>query len=51
MDDGSFVQVWFTTSGGSVSFRIGLTGCRFDAPKNLGDLGGWPDGMPLPKSD
>ncbi|NNM47177.1 hypothetical protein [Knoellia koreensis] len=46
MDDGSFAQVWFGVDDHAVSFRIGLRGCAFDVPSDLGHLGAWPDGMP-----
>jgi hypothetical protein len=44
-DNGSFVQVWLTTSQGSPSFRINLL-CSFDFPSNPEHLGTWPTGMP-----
>jgi hypothetical protein len=46
LDDGSFVQAWFWSGAGAVSFRVGLAGCAFDLPSRLGDLGSWPAGMP-----
>lgn len=42
MDDKSFVQVWFQTTEGDVSFRIDLTGCAWYRPTNSADLGTWP---------
>lgn len=41
-DDGSFVQAWFATETGALSFRIDLRGCAFDKPTNPADLGTWP---------
>jgi hypothetical protein len=45
MDDGSFVQIWFATAHGAVSYRVGLSGCRFGLPDEtkLKDFGRWPD--------
>lgn len=46
MDDGSFVEVWFITTKGDASIRIGLRGCGFYLPP-LADLGTWPNAMTL----
>lgn len=48
-DDGSFVQVWFATADGSLSYRVALSGCRLGAPEQskMRDFGEWPAGMPV----
>lgn len=47
-DDGSFVQAWFATAHGEVSYRVELAGGRFLRPRQdkLKDFGTWPEGMP-----
>ncbi|WP_460848760.1 hypothetical protein [Nocardioides ultimimeridianus] len=45
MDDGSSVQIWFSTTSGNASFRIGLRGCAFYLSPARRDLGTWPAPM------
>lgn len=45
MDDGRFVQLWFATPRGDITFRMALSGCAFDVPHDVGDLGSWPPEM------